>query len=487
MDDFNSNSISASIETQTQIKSIPVAPVWETRANPYPYYQWLQDVHPVYWDAKIGKWLVTRYADVSRLLRDTRLSSQRPGTVPVSTGTLMPEIATSLGSTYEFLSHMMVLNDGEAHTRLRQTVSPAFTPVAVSRLKQQIVELTDQLLEQAWYKSKSTGGFDVKESLASPLPLAVIAGLMGVAIKDRGRFKFKEWSDNLIGLLELDDRATRQDKALALGRNIEQLRVYQRGRLQALRLQNPSTQSLLLADSLPLPTAACPHLNPNPGSGSSSSSVLKPKGSTVALSEDEVTANSLLLLAAGYETTTNLISSGLATLLQHPEQLARLRAQKGKELLYGPAVEELLRYESPVQWVGRVAKEEVAVKVQMVAGPGAGPSAAGEHKPQIIKPGDKVLLMLGAANRDPRYFANPNQLDINRFAANATGGGLRHLAFGYGPHFCLGAFLSRLEAEVALERLFKWFPRLRLDPAGLPLQWQSGQAVRALKALPVLV
>jgi hypothetical protein len=265
---------------------------------------------------------------------------------------------------------------------------------------------------------------DVIRDLAYPLPTIVIAEMLGVPAGDRARFK--QWSDDFAVFLgSFNPTPEQQQQALA---SVLELKEYFRALVPELRRR---PRGDLLSD---LATA-------------------EEQGDM--LSEEELLANCTLLLFAGHETTTNLIGNGLLALLRHPDQLHRLRAEPR---LVGSAVEELLRYESPVQGTRRLAKEAVTVDGRR------------------IERGQFVLLLLGAANRDPEQFPDPDRLDVTRSE-------VRHLAFGHGPHFCLGAPLARLEGQIALGTLLQRTPGLRLETE--TVAWREQFALRGLKSLPV--
>jgi cytochrome P450 len=390
----------------------------EMRVDPYPFYHRLRSFDPVHWHEPSNAWLVSRYEDVSAAMRDPRMSSERGARLKARAG------REELGPFYAMRSSAMLNADPPRHNRLRGLVSKAFTPRAVEAMRPAIQQLVDGFLDEA----ARQGSFDVMRILAYPLPITVIAQMLGVPPEDRERFK--QWSDavamlagnEFVGLgPEVFDRAWHSYMELA---------DYFRAIVERVR-NNPGA-NLLSA------MAAAEELGDK-------------------LNETELYANAILLLNAGHETTTNLIGNGTLALLRHPDQLRKLRED---ESLAGIAVEELLRYDSPVQFTSRIAREDLELG----------------GKP--ITQGQVLLLVLGAANRDPAQFPDPDRLDITRPE-------IRHASFGFGPHYCLGAPLARLEGQIALVTLVRRFPNLRLE--GDPPRYRENFNLRGLEALRVAV
>lgn len=374
--------------------------------DPYPHYHALRRQGAVLREAP-GMWTIIGYAEASAALKDPRLSSDK------FTWSNDPDPIAAV------LARQMVFADPPAHTRLRGLVARAFTPRIVEAMRVNIRRITDELLDRL----AAAGGGDIISTLAYPLPLTVIAEMLGVPTEDRQRFK--RWSDDFFEALQLWPSGERAREIL---QSLDEFSAYFRARLAPLRA---SPRDDLL------------------------SALVIAQDREDRLSEEELLANALLLLAAGHETTTNLIGNGLFVLLRNPDQCRRLLADPS---LIGTAVEELLRYDSPVQWTGRIAREPL------------------EIGGQAIPAGAFVSVSLAGANRDPAQFPEPDRLDIGREPN-------RHLAFGHGPHFCLGAALARLEGRIALGSLLARFPRIGLAtdrPERLPLT-----TFRALKALPV--
>jgi cytochrome P450 len=389
------------------------------RVDPYPAYRKLQSKDPFHRSRPIGGWVLTRHADVSAVLRDPKF---------LSDGRKLPQFRKQADDrvkagdlTREEADTQMMLNtDPPDHTRLRSLVSKAFTPRSVEALRPRVEQLVDEVVERCAAK----GTFDVIREIAYPLPVIIIAEMLGIPSEDREQFK--RWSDDMaknVGMSNLDDQRT--------GRNAQrELREYLVPILQERRRE--PREDLL-------------------------SALVAAEDEGDKLSLMEVHATIALLLVAGNETTTNLIGNGLLALMQHRDQFERLRAHPE---MIGTAVEEMLRYDSPVQGTSRFTLKDTEVNGHPV------------------KAGQQVFLMIGAANRDPEQFADPEAFDIGREDN-------RHLSFGNGIHYCLGAPLARIEAPVALNALVQRFPNIRL--ATDELKWGENIVLRGLTELPVSV
>ncbi len=365
----------------------------------------------------VGIWLVSHHADTSAGLRSSRLSRE-PWRSPVYRQ-YRPFIADStLERTTE---HWMLFNDPPKHTRLRRLVNGAFKPPVIAALRDRITALTDELLGAL----PQQGGFELMAGFAQQLPVRVICDVLGLPPADFAQTKL--WSDALAVIVE---PVVRREQRAAAGRAAEEMVAYLRGHIEARRAGSRRD------DLLSLLVAA--------------------QGGEGQLSADELLGNLVLLFIAGHETTTNLIGNGLLTLLRHPAELARLRADPA---LTGSAVEEMLRYEGSVTMVSRMTVE---------------PYAIGDT---VIPPEEVLYFMLGPANRDPAVFADPERFDVGR-VPNAQ------LGFGAGIHFCLGAPLARLEGELAFTRLLQRYPTLRLAEAA-PC-WRHLINLRGLEALPLI-
>ena len=388
----------------------------EAVADPYPLYRRLQAETPRLWDEARGIWVFTRHADVAALLAHPALSAQK-----FDAQGLAPELRAEFGPLYEMLSRQMLFLDPPHQTRLRTLAAKAFTPRVIEHLRSQIQHWTDDFLDTAL----AAGPLDIIRDLANPLPATVIAEMLGVPPEDRDRFK--HWSDDFADFLGTDGGDWERTRPFLPG--IYRLMDYLHGIVDQTRT-NPGDNLL--------------------------SALIAVEEQGDRLTEQEMIANCLLLLVAGHETTTNLIGNGLLALLSHPEQADLLRQDPS---LLPIAIEELLRYESPVQWTSRSA------------------SAAVTRDGLQIEAGQFVMLGLGAANRDPAQFTNPARLDTARREG-------RHLAFGWGVHYCLGAALARMEGQIALETLLRCFPNISLEGSE-PLRWRANVIFRGLEALRV--
>jgi pimeloyl-[acyl-carrier protein] synthase len=388
----------------------------EVLADPYPFYHRLRSGDPVHWDDEF--WVLTRYAEVVAALHDPRLSKARMGWDVSDLPDREREVLTPL---FRSLSQWMGFLDPPDHTRLRGLVNKAFTPRVVEGLRSHTQQIVDGVLDAA----RGAGSMDVVRDLAAPLPVIVIAEMLGLPVEDRERLK--RWSDDLAAFVGRFDYPA--EKLPQLARSLLELTAYLRG-AAAERRGHPGNDliSRLLA--------------------------AEEKGDV--LDEDELIANCVLLLFAGHETTTDLIGNGLAALLRHPEQIEKLRADAS---LIGSAVEELLRYDCPVQLTVRLAREDIELGGKRISG------------------GQTVTLMLGAANRDPAQFPEPDRLEVTR-RENP------HVAFGHGIHFCLGAALARLEGQIAIGTVLRRLPAIRL--AADTLEWRPSHALRGLRSLPVV-
>lgn len=386
----------------------PRAP--EFRANPYPYYEMLQTHAPRYFWPEWGVWFLSRYEDCYTLLRDERLghSTQRGFEPPPQQRPLA-----------EMMDRWMLLVDPPDHTRLRSLVHKAFTPRIVAQMRATIQAITDDLLD----RMQEQGEADLIAHLAYPLPVTVICALLGVPQADH--IYFHGWSDAIARSLDLTEETAVYDRAAeaaaALTSYLEGLIAERR-----VRPQDDLLSALVAAEE---------------------------QGDR--LSKEELYATCALLLIAGHETTVNLIGNGTLALLRHPDQWQRLREEPG---LIQSAVEELLRYDSPVQFTSRFAHEEIP------------------YKDVVFRQGQQVAFLLGAANHDPDRFTDPARLDLGR-SDN------RHLAFGGGIHYCLGAPLARLEGEIAFATLARRFPNLTL--ATDTFTYRDNYVLRGLTALPV--
>ena len=396
----------------------------EIRANPYPFYEQLRNQDPVHWDEELGFWVLTRYVDIDSLYTDERFSRAQGlmrGFERLSE--LEQQIS---GPVYQSFSKTVFYADPPYHTHLRGLMNHAFTPRRVERLRPYVQKIVDELLDAAQVNDQA----DIVHDLAYPLPVMVIAELLGLPGSDRA--EFKKWSDDLFAILgtvrhkpsELLERA-----AQSLGEMTDYVKV-----LSRQRREHPQDDLLTALLSVTEQNDEhCPHPHDGSAAHATGERIREPEASST-LTEDELVANINILLSTGHETTTHLIGNGLLALLQYPEQMEKLKRQPA---LLSPAIEEMLRYDNPVQITYRSALEDVNIHGK------------------LMRKGDLVNSILGSANRDPERFADPNSFSITRNEG-------RHLGFGVGIHFCIGAPLVRLEAEVVFETILRRFPRISL-------------------------
>jgi cytochrome P450 len=364
----------------------------------------------------VGAWLVTGHADSSAGLRSTRLSRE-PWRSPAYRQH-RPYLADS--TLERAVEHWMLFNDPPKHTRLRRLVNGAFKPPVVEALRERIAAATDELLDAV----PSPNEFDLMARLAQPLPVRVICDILGLPAEDFAQTK--AWSDALAIVVE---PVSRREQRVAADAAARQMIAYLREHLS--RHRAAGTRDDLLG------------------------ALIAAQDDDGTITEEELLGNLVLLFIAGHETTTNLIGNGMLTLLRHPGELARLRAQPS---LLPTAVDEALRFEGSVTMVSRLTVE---------------PYAVGDV---VIPAGENVIFMVAAANRDAAVFAEPDRFDVGR-TPNP------HLGFGAGIHYCVGAPLARLEAEVAFGRLLHRYPHLELaDPAQ---RWRRLINLRGLEALPL--
>ena len=352
----------------------------ELRADPYPFYEELRRKDPVHRMRLQDAWVLTDYADVDMVLRD----NQRFG---------------NAGREFGYIPQVSMLDlDPPEHTKIRALVSHGFTPRSVSALESRIRETVDGLLSNVDRKKR----FDLIEELAFPLPIIVIAEMLGVPPEDREQFN--EWSNTVSLIVDplLNERQIRQ-----VQQAVDEVFTYFEVVAEERR-RHPQDDLV--------------------------SALVTAEVDGERLERDDLLVNLLLVLVAGNETTRNLIGNGTLALLRHREELQRLHDDPS--LLNG-AIDELLRFDSPVQLDSRIAREPVELHGKRIA------------------PGQRLICLLGAANRDPQAFPDADRLDLGRSAA-------RHLAFGRGVHYCLGAPLARLEGCVAFEALLPRLCSLRL-------------------------
>ncbi|MGW1893177.1 cytochrome P450 family protein [Streptomyces sp. NPDC002004] len=395
---------------------------WEFAADPYPAYAWLREHAPVHrtrLPSGVEAWLVTRYADARQALADQRLSKN-----PVH----HDEPAHAKGKTgipgerkAELMTHLLNI-DPPDHTRLRRLVSKAFTPGRVAEFAPRVQELTDRLIDTF----AERGEADLIHEFAFPLPIYAICDMLGVPREDQD--DFRDWA----GMMIRHGGGPRGGVA----RSVKKMRGY-------------------LAELI--------HRKRTAPGDDLISGLIRASDHGEHLTENEAAAMAFILLFAGFETTVNLIGNGTYALLRNPEQRALLQASlaAGETGLLATALEELLRYDGPVElatW--RFATEPLAIGGQRIAA------------------GDPVLVVLAAADRDPERFGEPDTLDLARRDN-------QHLGYGHGIHYCLGAPLARLEGRTALATLLRRLPDLRLAAEPDDLRWRGGLIMRGLRTLPV--
>ena len=386
----------------------------EVLANPYPLYHRLRSEDPVHWDPFLHAWVVTRYADVVTVFQ--RFSANRTPT---------PEQLTALGLSSltplaEVMVHQMLFLDLPMHGRVRGLASKAFTARRVEVLRSHIQEITASLLDAVQNK----GRMDVIKDLAYPLPAIVTAEMLGVPTSDWPQLT--AWSADFAQVL--GNFQHNPEHAPQVIKSLEEMIVYFRA---AIKEQQQHPRDGLI------------------------NALLNAEIDGDRLTEEELVANTIVTMVGGQETTTNLIGNGILTLLRHRDQMEKLKADLS---LVPSAVEELLRYESPSQHTARLAPDDVVL---------------GD---KLIRKRQAVIAVMGAANRDPERFPDPDRLDICRKDN-------RHVAFAWASHFCFGAPLARIEGQAAFEQVLRRMPNLQLKPD--PITWRENLGLRGLTALPI--
>lgn len=381
-------------------------------ADPYALYRALREHDPVHWDPYMHAWVVTGYQEVITVL--TNYSADRTPTLDH-----LGRLGLSLMKPFaEVMLRQMLFMDGAMHARLRNICAAAFTPRRVEALRTAIECIADELID----KVIASGRMDMIADFANPFPAIVTAKMLGVPIEDHQRLG--AW---VIDLAEvLGNFQHHPDRVAEIVQSLEDLKSYVVARMEEQRSR---------------PTSGLIH------------SLMTAEVNGHRLSDEEVIANTIITLIGGHETTTNLIASGFLTLLRDPECLEQLRSHPE---IIGSAVEELLRFESPVQHTARIAPADMQL--------------GGKTIPK----GSRVVAVLAAANRDPNRFPDPDRLDLLR-SDN------RHLAFGWAAHFCFGALLARMEGQIALNKLLRRLSR----PALLDktLEWRGNTGLRGLTTL----
>ncbi|MDQ1438860.1 MAG: pimeloyl-[acyl-carrier protein] synthase [Acidimicrobiaceae bacterium] len=402
----------------------PIAPVYpfapEHRADPYPVYRTLREGARVHWSEEQESFFFTHYEDCLAILRHPA------GSTNMDNASMSARRTMSAHSPMAAMeAKPMLFADPPVHTRLRTLVSKAFTPRAVEAMRPHIAEIVDRLLDQA----EANGELDIVADLAFPLPVIVIAEMLGVPVEDQDQLK--PWSADLARTI---DPVLTEETVAQAGMSALQFINYLNGLIEERRAR-PKDDLL--------------------------SGLIAVEDEGERLGHDELLIMTMLLFVAGHETTQNLIGNGMLALLRHPEQISRLRDSDDPALAKN-AVEEMLRYDSPVQLTGRHLMEDA------------------EFGGTVVPKGYSAITLLAAANRDPDVFADPDRFDIERPNAN------RHIGFGQGIHFCLGAPLARAEAQIAVPALLRRFPELALPDDFVPAHRETF-TLRGLTSLPVAI
>lgn len=394
----------------------------EFLADPYPVLRRLREDHPVHWSESIGGWVLTRYDDIISTFKDTERYSNE-GRLARAVEYLPPESRVRL-KTFEkhYRTKGLLHSDPPDHTRLRKLVTKAFTPRLIEAMRPRIQSIVDELLAVGL----RNGGMDIIPDLAVALPITVLAEILGAPLSDRSLFK--RWADNLLAFQGIN----KPEEAVL-------------DRAQATLIEIRTYLIDLVAE-----------VRSHPGKDLISELVMA-ESEGDKLSEAELLNTCITLLVAGHETTTSLIGNGTYLLLSHAQQWNHLKSDSS---LLSSAIEEILRYESPVARQPRLMKQDAQL--------------CDKH----IRKGQVVFQMLNAANRDPDYFADPDTFDIGRQKN-------RHIAFGSGIHFCVGAILSRTEGQIVFDTLRNRTPNMRLVN-DLPAWDLKKPNSRMLKTLPVL-
>ena len=393
----------------------------EILQDPYPTYARLHEEGPLHY-IEVGKWAVwsiVSHAECASIAKDPRLSAKRAKQMllplPISRQAEFSELARMMGLWLIFM-------DPPEHTRLRKLLNKGFSAAAVEGLRPRAEAIVEQMLAGLKHGSE----VELMREFANPMPVRIISELLGVPQALHGTFVN---ASRAIAVFRGSPNRTVEEARAAQDALVELTEFFRKTVAERRRNKGTDLISLLID--------------------------IEEEGEV--LTEEELYAQCIALLFAGHETTRNLIGNGMYTLLQNPQQTAELRE---KPELIRSAIEELLRYESPVQFTARVLKEDI------------------EICGQPIRKGWTVQCMLGAANRDPKQFKEPNQLDLKRLNN-------QHLAFSAGLHFCIGAQLARLEGQIALLNLVQRFPQMKL--AGPRPEWASTFGFRGLKSLPVIM
>ena len=387
-------------------------------ANPYPYFSSLRKEDPIHWNAKLKSWIITRYDDVRSILSSDNITVDRLNTfyskLPSDEAKLLEEIV-------KYLNLWAAFRNPPDHTRMRKIMMVAFTRKSITEMQPKITAITDATLS----KLKKINEIDLVNNYASPIPALTIMHLLGVPIDMLG--EFKSWSDDMskfIGGARNDKH--KYEKA---SRGCRKMVSFFREIIKERR-KKPSEGFLM--------------------------DLINASVENDKFSDDELIATCMLILFAGHETTTNLISNGILTLIKNPLELKKLLKNPN---LIDSTIEEIMRFDGPTNSLVRNVERD--------------------HKlhDKELKKGDRVFAMVSSANRDENIFSEPDIFKIDR-SPN------RHLTFGYGPHLCIGATLAREEGRIAINNFFKHYPKTKLKAAN-SYQWIDAMVPRGLKTLDV--
>lgn len=388
-----------------------------TLADPFPLYARLRDEDPAHWSPRLKAWVLTRYEDVKRVCLDSTMSSDR---LRPFFATLAPTEAAKVGELVRYLTLWMVFRDPPEHTRLRRLAAKVFNVRSINALRLNVESLTAWLLDSLSDKEE----FDFIADFAMPLPALVIMDMLGAPREELSCLK--RLSDEMALFIgSARDAPEKYERAGAATREMADLFR------ELISARRASPRRDLLSELVALDDAGD------------------------RLSDDELVATCILLLFAGHETTTHHLANGLRALLRFPDEMMKLRANPA---LAPAAVEELLRYDGPIGAQVRIVQEAHTLHGRR------------------LNPGDRVFLLMNAANRDPRAYHEPDRVDLAR-------NGVPHLTFGFGMHICLGFPLARLEGQVALPAVLARWRRIEL--AREPLEWMDSMVLRGMKAMPV--
>lgn len=393
----------------------------ERLAQPYELYRRLREEDPVHWSDRLGLWLVSRYEDVAAAVRDERYSTSRSG---MYRRPLSAEAQGRYEPLLRHLSRWLLLVDGEDHARLRKLVNLAFTPRMLKALQPRIERIANEILDSL---PASGQPIDLIPALCYPLPVIVIAEMLGVPEEDRD----------------------------ALRRAVDRIASFSaRGGPELARYADRAADGLRQASGIFDRLIAARRREPR---DDLISALIAVEADGQRLSHEDLYALCVFLFIAGHDTTMSLLANGIHALVEHPDQMKLLRADVAGRL--NTAVEEFLRYESSVPRAVRRATQDI------------------DLRGKTIRAGDTVVFLIGAANRDPEQFPDPDRLDILR---NPN----RHIAFGFGPHFCLGAPLARMELQIAFAAIVQRNLSFELTST---VTWRAGMGIRGIESLPVKV